>query len=75
MTNHYVMPPEQPQEPIETLTPLAAIAGVLIASILLATVGLLIVGRTGLAAWAAFGFGAFFGPSATIAAVLIGATR
>lgn len=70
MTNRKVLPFEQPQASDDGLVQLAAIAGVLIAALLLATAGLLVVSRTGLAAWAAFGFGALFGLTTAICAAL-----
>lgn len=71
MTNHYVMPPEQPPQHKDNTEALVAIAGMLIAVGLICFVSLLATCNLSIPAWAAFGVGAFFGLSASISAALL----
>lgn len=71
MTNRQILPSDQPQAGNSNLVLPAAIAGVAIAALLSATVALLFVSGTSLAAWAGFSVGTLFGFAGTVAAILI----
>lgn len=71
MTNHQILPSEQPQAGTSNIVALASIAGVCIAALLAAVIALLWISGIAAAAWAMFGVGVWFGLSATISAILI----